>query len=129
MKIGIGLLVWLLAAAYAQASGSDAQNQQAVGFLPMASERLSNVSAPGYVVPKPNKTRREPMLRANFSSAKAGVIDDVGATSTSTFAHPEAANTATPDQRLIVLAALGLIVLQLQRKHKSLLRRRITPSS
>jgi hypothetical protein len=127
MKIGICLVVWLSAVACAQARGSDVQNQQAVGFLPMASERLSNVNSPGYIVPKPNKIGRDPMLRANFSNAKADVVDDMRATST--FAQPEATNTTTPDQRLIVLAALGLVVLQLQRKHRSLLQRRITPSS
>jgi hypothetical protein len=126
MKIGKFLLVWLLAAACANASASDAQNQKAAGF-PMDSGHLPNVNSPGSIVPKPNKIRRNPVLRANFPDAKADVVDNMGATST--FAETEATNTPTPDQRLIVLAALGLIVLQLQRKHKSLLQRRITPSS
>jgi hypothetical protein len=126
MKIGKFLLVWLLAASCANASGSDVQSQKAAGF-PVDSGRLANLNSPGSLVPKPNKMRRNPVLRANFPDAKADVLNDMGATST--FAKTEATNTPSPDQRLIVLAALGLIVLQLQRKHKSLLQRRITPSS
>ncbi len=127
MKIGKLLLVWLLAAASANASGSAAHGQQALGFLPTDSERFSDVNPPGSIAPKPNTIRSNPVLRANFPNANVDVVDDMGATST--FAQQEATNAATPDERLIVLAALGLIVLQLQRKHKSLLQRRITPSS
>jgi hypothetical protein len=128
MKIGKFLLVWLFAAACANASGSDAQSRQAAGFLPMDSERSSsNVSSRGSIVPKPNKIRRNLLLRANFPDTKVDVVGDMGATST--VVQQEATNTPAPDERLIVLAALGLIVLQLQRKHKSLLQRRLTPSS
>jgi hypothetical protein len=127
MKIGKLLLLSLLAAASANASGSSAHGQQALGFLPTDSERLSELNPPGSIAPKPNTTRRNPVLRANFPNARVDIADDMRATST--FAQQEATNTATPDERLIVLAALGLIVLQLQRKHKSLLQRRITPSS
>lgn len=126
MKIGKLLLVWLLAAASANASGSAAHGQQALGFLPTDSERFFDVNPPGSIAPKPNTLRGNPVLRANFPNANVDV-DEMGGTST--IAKQEATNTATPDERLIVLAALGLIVLQLQRKHKSLLQRRITPSS
>jgi hypothetical protein len=127
MKIGKLLLVSLFTAACANASGSDSQIQRSGGFHPMDSERLSYVNSPGSIGPKPDKIGRNPVLRANFPSAKADVVDDMRATSA--FAEQETASTATPDERLIVLAALGLIVLQLQRKHKSLLQRRITPSN
>jgi hypothetical protein len=124
MKIGKLLLVWLLAAASAHAGGSAARGQEALGFLPTDSERFSDVSP---IALKPNTIRRNPVLRANFPDAKVDVAN--GMRSTSTFSQQEATNTPTPDERLVVLAALGLIVLQLQRKHKSLLQRRITPSS
>jgi hypothetical protein len=127
MKIGKLLLVWLFAAACANASGSAAQNQQTGGFLPMGSEQPSNVTSPGSIVPKPSKIKRNPLLQASFPNAKADVVDDMRATST--IVQQEAANAATPDQRLMALAALGLIALQLRRKHRSLLQRRISPSS
>jgi hypothetical protein len=127
MKIGKLLLVWLLAAASAHASGSAARGQEALGFLPTDSERFSDVNPVGSIAQKPNTMRRNPVLRANFPDAKVDVAN--GMRSTSTFSQQEATNTPTPDERLVVLAALGLIVLQLQRKHKSLLQRRITPSS
>jgi len=93
----------------------------------MDSEHLSKTNSHGSIVPTPDTIKRNPVMRANFPYAKDDVVDEMRGTST--FAQQEATNTPTPDERLIVLAALGLIVLQLQRKHKSLLQRRITPSS
>jgi hypothetical protein len=46
---------------------------------------------------------------------------------TSTFVQQQAAKPGALDDCLIVLAALGLIVLQLRRKHNSLPQRRIAP--
>jgi hypothetical protein len=124
MKFSKLLLIGMLAAACANAN---AQDQPAVGSFAMDSELLSTVTSPGSIVPKPDKVRRNPVLRANFPNAQGGAINNMR--DTSTFGQQEATNSPTPDQRLIVLAGLGLIVLQLQRKHKSLLQRRITPSS
>ena len=123
MKIGKLLLVWLLAAASANASGSVRKSNGSGS----SRRTRSLLCEPARVDRRSQHHQANPVLRANFPNANVDVVDDMGATST--FAQQEATNAATPDERLIVLAALGLIVLQLQRKHKSLLQRRITPSS
>jgi hypothetical protein len=119
MKIAGLLLLCIYAAAHANAAESDALNREPGGFFATDSQRVSNVSSPGSMVPKAINIRR--------NAAPNGGPDDMKATST--FVQQETTNTVTPDERLIVLVALGLIVLQLQRKHRSLLQRRVTPSS
>jgi hypothetical protein len=119
------LLVCLFAAAYTSAGASDAQNQQAVGSSWVDSESASAENSPAPTLPKPSKHGRNPTLRSSLSSIKGGVVKEMRATST--FVQQEAAKPGALDDWLIVLAALGLIVLQLRRKHKSLPQRRITP--
>jgi hypothetical protein len=119
------LLVYLLfAAAAASASASDGQNQQAVGSFP-ADSSVSAVNSPAPTLPKSSKHGRNPTLRSSLSTIKGGVVKEMRATST--FVQQEAAKPGALDDWLIVLAALGLIVLQLRRKHKSLPQRRIAP--
>ena len=61
---------------------------------------------------------------ADFSSdVVTDVVKDVKATSV--FVQERASKAGTPDGWLIALAALGLIALQLRRKHRSLPQRRI----
>jgi len=62
-------------------------------------------------------------VRATFSDFSGDVIRDVRATSA--FVRKTAAKARAHDRRLIALAAIGLVVLQLRRKHKSLPQRRI----
>ncbi len=61
--------------------------------------------------------------RINFSDFRGDVERDVRATSA--FVRKQAAKARAHDGRLIALAACGLVVLQLRRKHKSLPQRRI----
>jgi hypothetical protein len=119
------LLVCLLAAAYTSASASDAQNQQAGGSSSMDSESVPAVNSPAPTLPKPNKHARNPLLRSSLSNIKGGVVNQMR--ETSAFVQQQAAKPGVLDDCLIVLAAIGLIVLQLRRKHKSLPQRRITP--
>jgi hypothetical protein len=63
--------------------------------------------------------------QANFADLSGDMVKDLRATSD--FVEEQAAKAATPNRWLIMLAALGLIVLQLRRKHKSLPQRRIAP--
>ena len=119
------LLVCLVAVAYASAITSDAHTQQAVESFPIDAQSVSGVSSPSPIVPKPIKHGRNPMMRGNFPNIKRGVVKEMRATSA--FVQQEAAKTGTLDDWLIVLAAFGLIVLQLRHKHKSLPQRRITP--
>ncbi len=53
------------------------------------------------------------------------VLKDIRATTV--FVQEQAIKAAAPNRWLIALAACGLIVLQLRRKHKSLPQRRIVP--
>jgi hypothetical protein len=119
------LLVCLFAATYASATASDAQNQHAVGSFRMDSEGVSALNSPAPTLPNTSKHGRNPVLQGNFSNLKGGVVKEMRATSA--FVREEAAKPGALDDCLIVLTALGLIVLQLRRKHKSLPQMRITP--
>ena len=77
------------------------------GFLPLTTDMLLGPVA----------------ARATFSDFSGDVIRDVRATSA--FVRKQAAKARAHDRRLIALAAIGLVVLQLRRKHKSLPQRRI----
>jgi len=76
-------------------------------------------------VTKPSKRGRDPTLRSSLSNIKGGVVKEMRATSA--FVQQEASKPGALDDWLIVLAAIGLIVLQLRRKHNSLPQTRITP--
>jgi hypothetical protein len=119
------LLICLFAAASTGASASDAQNQQAAGSFAIDSQSPPGVNSPAPAVPKPSNHGRNPVLRNNLSNIKRGVVKEMRATSA--FVQQEAAKPGALDDWLMVLAALGLIVLQLRRKHKSLPQMRITP--
>jgi hypothetical protein len=119
------LVICLLAAACTGASASDAQNQQGARSFSTDSQSVSAVNSPAATLPKPGKHGGNPTLRSSLSSIKGGVVKEMRATST--FVQQEAANPGAHDDWLIVLAALGLIVLQLRRKHNSLPQRRIAP--
>ena len=90
-------------------SGMDfsAQSGLSGGFLPLTTDMLLRPPA---------------AARANFSDFSGDVIRDVRATSA--FVRKQTWQ-ARHDGRLITLAAIGLVVLQLRRKHKSLPQRRI----
>ena len=118
------LLICLLAAASAGASASDAQNQQAAGPFAIGSQSPPGVNSPAPTVPKQSNHGRDPVLRSNLSNIKRGVVKEMRATSA--FVQQQAAKPRALDDWLIVVAALGLIVLQLRRKHKSLPQMRIT---
>jgi len=63
--------------------------------------------------------------QANFAEFSGDVVKDMKATSA--FVKEQAAKAGAPNGWLIVLAAFGMIVLQLRRKHRSLPQRRIAP--
>jgi hypothetical protein len=116
------MLVWLFAAAYASAGASDAQP---VGSFAIDSQSPSGLNSPAPTVPKLGNHARNPVLRSNLSNIKRGVVKEMRATSV--FVQQEAAKPGALDDWLIALAAFGLIVLQLRRKHNSLPQRRIAP--
>jgi hypothetical protein len=62
---------------------------------------------------------------AKLSGLKGTVVKEMRATKA--FVQKTVAKDEAADGRLMILAALGLIVLQLRRKHKSLPQRQIAP--
>jgi hypothetical protein len=125
MKNCRSVLVRLVAAAYAIAICPDAQTQQSAGPSSIAATSLSGVNSYPLMMPKPIRHGRNQVLQGNFPSIKGGMVNQMGATSA--MVQQEAHKTGALDDWLIVLAGLGLIVLQLRHKHKSLPQRRITP--
>jgi hypothetical protein len=71
------------------------------------------------------RLRGATQAQGNFSDFGGDVLKDIRATSV--FVEEQAINAGTPNGWLIALAACGLVVLQLRRKHKSLPQRRIVP--
>jgi hypothetical protein len=120
------LLVRLIAIACAIVFASDAQTQQPVGPMSVTAESLSSVTSPAQFMPKPIKRGPNQVLQGSFPNIKGGMAKEMGAT-TAAMAEQQAQKKGALDNWLIALAALGLIVLQLRHKHKSLPQRRITP--
>jgi hypothetical protein len=85
--------------------------------------RAPNLTAQSVV--KAGKSRRKQVEQASLSDFRSGVVQEMRATSE--FVEERAATAGTGDSWLVMLAALGLVVLQLRRKHKSLPQRRIAP--
>jgi hypothetical protein len=63
--------------------------------------------------------------QSNFADFSDDMVKDIRATSV--FVQEQAIKAGTPNGWLIALAAFGLVILQLRRKHKSLPQRRIAP--
>jgi hypothetical protein len=117
MKACQFLLVCLLACP--NTSDSDARDRQTTGSFPIHS---ASTPAAGFPAPMASGVRS---ARANLANIRGGVVKEMRATSA--FVHEHAPDAETSDGWLIALAALGLVVLQLRRRHMSLPQRRITP--
>jgi hypothetical protein len=119
------ILVCVLGTVCASASNSDSHGQPAPASLAgnPANSHAASVTAQSAV--KPGKLRRKPLEQANLAGFSGGVVQEIRATSE--LVEERAAKAGTTDSWLVMLAALGLVVLQLRRKHKSLPQRRIAP--
>ncbi len=115
----------LVAAACAVAISPVAQTQQSVGPLAITAESLSSLYSSPALMPKPIRHSRNQVLRGSFPSINDGMVNEIGVTTG--MVQQEAHKPGALDTWLSVLAAFGLIVLQLRHKHKSLPQRRITP--
>jgi hypothetical protein len=113
------------ASARTSAVSSDAQTQQAVGSSAIDSTTLTKADFSAQTAPVPNKIQQKPVAHARLSKIKRGVVKEIKATTA--FVQQQAVKTETSDGRLIALVLIGLVVLQLRRKHKSLPQRRIVP--
>lgn len=121
----VGLFVTVNSNAHTSAIKSDAQTQQAVGASANNSTTLTKADSAAQSAPVGSKIQHKPVARAGLSKIKSGVVKEIKATSA--FVQQQAANAETTDGRLIALVLVGLVVLQLRRKHKSLPQRRIVP--
>jgi hypothetical protein len=118
------LLLCLLATSYAYAGHSDAGAQPVATTFAMNSVSSSETDFPARTAPIVAKRRIAAKARASFPDISRGVVSEMKATSAFVKNH---ADTETSDGWLIALTALGLVALQLRRKHNSLPQRRIAP--
>jgi hypothetical protein len=119
------LFVTVQSNAHTSAISSDAQTQQAVASSGISSTTLTTADSSAQTAPVPSKIQHKPVAHAGLSKIKRGVVKEIKATTA--FVQQQAVKTETSDRRLIALVLIGLIVLQLRRKHKSLPQRRIVP--
>jgi hypothetical protein len=125
MKIHQVLVLCLFATTHANARNSDARIPQPDVSFSMNSDTVSGVDYAARTAPIASGMRRTARTQANLSGISGGVVKEMRATSA--IVRKGVAKAETSDGWLIALAALGLIVLQLRRKHNSLPLRRITP--
>ena len=119
------LLVGVFGAAHAKAGNADTHPQPAVAAL---AGNAGSLHASGFAsqgAAKPYKPRHKQIEQANVAGFGGGVVQEMRATSA--FVEERAIKAGTSDSWLVMLAAFGLVVLQLRRKHKSLPQRRIAP--
>jgi hypothetical protein len=130
---GYHLLLVCLLAGHANARMSannaqtqqDAQTQQAAASIGTDSATVPVPNSHAQTAPVPSKIQYKPVAHARLSKIKSGVVKEIKATTA--FVQQQADKTETSDGRLIALVLIGLVVLQLRRKHKSLPQRRIVP--
>jgi hypothetical protein len=90
--------------------------------------RASNASPASDPAPAAKRGHAKQVARQpenNLSGLKGTVVDEMRATKA--FVKENVAKTGSTDRGLMLLAATGMIVLQLRRKHKSLPQRPIAP--
>jgi hypothetical protein len=119
------LLVCAFATSHASAASSDAPAQPSHFSLAMNSARASAVDFSAQTTLIGSGLRGTEISQANLADFSGDVFNNMRATSA--FVQKQAAKAGTRDGWLVALAAFGLVVLQLRRKHKSLPQRRIAP--
>jgi hypothetical protein len=123
MKRCQSLLICMLAMFSASADSSDTRP-----LPPHAALTAHSATAPvldAQTAQSSGRLRRSSTPQANLADFSSDVVEDMRATSV--FVQDQATKAGTPNRWLIALAAFGLVVLQLRRKHKSLPQRRIAP--
>jgi hypothetical protein len=125
LVLGKIILVCVLGAVCASASNSDSHGQPAAASLAINPASLHAASLTAQSVVKPGKLKRKQIEQTNLAGFGGGVVKEMRATTE--LVEEGAAKAGTSDRGLVMLAALGLVVLQLRRKHKSLPQRRIAP--
>jgi len=119
------LLVCVFATSYAGAAVSDAPTQSSHFSFAMNSASASAVDFSAQTGLIASGLRGTEISQANIAGLGGDVVNNMRATTA--FVENQAAKAGTRHGWLIALAAFGLVVLQLRRKHKSLPQRRIAP--
>jgi hypothetical protein len=129
MKRCESLLICVLAMYSASADSSDARPLPPYASLAVnsatASATATAVDVSAQTALSAVRLRGAWTPQANVADFSSDVVKDMRATSA--FVQEQATKAGTPDRWLIALAALGLVILQLRRKHRSLPQRRIAP--
>jgi hypothetical protein len=125
MKRCQSLLICVLATFSASADSSDARPLPPHASFAVNSATATAVGVSAQTALSAAKLRGALTPQAKVADFSRDVVEDVKATTV--FVQEQATKVATPDRWLIALAALGLVVLQLRRKHRSLPQRRIAP--
>jgi hypothetical protein len=132
MKRYQSLLICMLVmfSASADSSGSRPMPSSASSAVNSATSAVSSATATAadfsaISVLSAGRLRGPWAAQANFAEFSGDVVKDMKATSA--FVQEQAAKAGAPNGWLIVLAAFGMVVLQLRRKHRSLPQRRIAP--
>jgi hypothetical protein len=125
MKRYQSLLICMLAmfSASADSSNSRPVPPDASSAVNSATAAAADISA--ITVLGAGRLRGPWTTQANFAEFSGDVVKDMKATTA--FVQEQAAKAGAPNGWLIVLAAFGMVVLQLRRKHRSLPQRRIAP--
>jgi hypothetical protein len=125
MKRCQSLLICVLAMFSASADSSDTRPLPPYASFALNSATATAVDFSAQNALSAGRLRGAWTPQANVADFSSDVVKDVRATSV--FVQEQATKAGTPDGWLIALAALGLVVLQLRRKHRSLPQRRIAP--
>jgi hypothetical protein len=125
MKRCQSLFICVLAMFSASAESSGTRSLPPYASHPVKSAAGSAVDFSAQTAPSTSRLRDLSKTQATFADFGGDVVEDMRATSA--FVQKQATKAGTPDRGLIALAAFGLVVLQLRRKHKSLPQRRIAP--
>jgi hypothetical protein len=125
MKRCQSLLICVLATFSASADSSDARPLPPHASFAVNSATAAAVDVSAQTALGATKLRGALAPQAKVADFSRDVVEDVKATTV--FVQEQATKVATTDRWLIALAALGLVVLQLRRKHRSLPQRRIAP--
>jgi hypothetical protein len=125
MKRCQSLLICVLATFSASANSSDARPLPHHASLAVNSATATAVDVSAQTALSAAKLRGALTPQAKVADFSRDVVEDVKATTV--FVQEQATKVATLDRWLIALAALGLVVLQLRRKHRPLPQRRIAP--
>jgi hypothetical protein len=118
MKRCQSLLICVLATFSASADSSDARPLPPYTSFAVNSAAATAVDFSAQTALSAGMLRGAWIPQANVVDLGSDVVKDMRATSV--FVQEQAAKAGTPDCWLIALAALGLVVLQLRRKHRPL---------